>query len=83
MWYLIVSIPDLCLLSYLNNINFLDINIQNGDENSLRLSSLSENTHNDCTAWFILIKFYILLDFSLTVKAAPHECVIRTGQPRA
>ena len=23
----------------------------------------------------------ILLDFSLTVKAAPHECVIRTGQP--
>ena len=23
----------------------------------------------------------ILLDFSLTVNAAPHECVIRTGQP--
>ena len=23
----------------------------------------------------------ILLDVSLTVKAAPHECVIRTGQP--
>ena len=23
----------------------------------------------------------ILLDFSLTVKAAPHECVIRTSQP--
>ena len=23
----------------------------------------------------------VLLDFSLTVKAAPHECVIRTGQP--
>ena len=22
----------------------------------------------------------ILYDFSLTVKAAPHECVIRTGQ---
>ena len=22
----------------------------------------------------------ILIDFSLTVKAAPHECVIRTGQ---
>ena len=21
------------------------------------------------------------IDFSLTVKAAPHECVIRTGQP--
>ena len=23
----------------------------------------------------------VLLDSSLTVKAAPHECVIRTGQP--
>ena len=25
----------------------------------------------------------IFFDFSLTVKAAPHECVIRTGQPLA
>ena len=24
---------------------------------------------------------YILLDFTCSVKAAPHECVIRTGQP--
>ena len=23
----------------------------------------------------------VLLDFSLTVKVAPHECVIRTSQP--
>ena len=23
----------------------------------------------------------VLLDFSLTVKAVPHECVIRTSQP--
>ena len=23
----------------------------------------------------------ISFDFSLTVKAAPHECIIRTGQP--
>ena len=23
----------------------------------------------------------VLLDFSLTVKEAPHECVIRTSQP--
>ena len=23
----------------------------------------------------------LLLDFLVTVKAAPHECVIRTGQP--
>ena len=25
--------------------------------------------------------FVVLLDFSLTVKAVPHECVIRTSQP--
>ena len=25
----------------------------------------------------------VFFDFSLTVKAAPHECVIRTGQPQA
>ena len=24
---------------------------------------------------------WVVFDFSLTVKAAPHECVIRTGQP--
>ena len=24
---------------------------------------------------------YLLLDFSLTVKVAPHECEIRTSQP--
>ena len=24
---------------------------------------------------------YVFFDFSLTVKAAPHECAIRTGQP--
>ena len=27
------------------------------------------------------IVFGIFFDFSLTVKAVPHECVIRTGQP--
>ena len=29
----------------------------------------------------LLINYTILFDFSLTVKAAPHECVVRTGQP--
>ena len=24
---------------------------------------------------------FIFFDFSVTVKAAPHECIIRTGQP--
>ena len=26
-------------------------------------------------------QFLVLLDFSLTVKAAPHACISRTGQP--
>ena len=26
-------------------------------------------------------QIHVFFDFSLTVKAAPHECVIRTGQP--
>ena len=25
-------------------------------------------------------EYIVLLDFLLTVKAAPHECIIRTGQ---
>ena len=29
------------------------------------------------------VSLRLLLDFSLTVKAAPHECVIRTSQPYA
>ena len=29
----------------------------------------------------IHIHIHVLLDFSLTVKAAPYACVIRTGQP--
>ena len=47
----------------------------------------------DCACWFVpllftdsIFKFYknevqLFFDFSLNVKAAPHECVIRTGQP--
>ena len=30
--------------------------------------------------YFFSILLSIYFDFSLTVKAAPHECVIRTGQ---
>ena len=38
-----------------------------------------------CTVVYIQFGIWcvsgVLLDFSLTVKAAPHECVIRTSQP--
>ena len=29
----------------------------------------------------VKLPLYVLLDFLLTVKAAPHECVIETSQP--
>ena len=32
--------------------------------------------------FLVAIQVYlVLLDFVVTVKAAPHACVIRTGQP--
>ena len=34
-----------------------------------------------CSLEHLLHYNVLLLDFSLTVKAAPHECVIRTSQP--
>ena len=33
-----------------------------------------------CTVSSMPDRCRVLLDFSLSVKAAPHECVIRTGQ---
>ena len=37
--------------------------------------------HVDISTFGLRLNTYLLLDFSLTVKAAPHECVIRTSQP--
>ena len=39
------------------------------DESSSNAISLLQSTNE------------VLLDFLVTVKAVPHECVIRTGQP--
>ena len=36
-----------------------------------------------CSHVYPLHNCIVLLDFSLTVKASPHECVIRTSQPKA
>ena len=34
------------------------------------------------TFWGVAsLKFKVLLNFLVTIKAAPHECVIGTGQP--
>ena len=35
-----------------------------------------KNAYREC-----LLYTQVLYDFLVTVKAAPHECVIRTGQP--
>ena len=39
------------------------------------------NVDEVALAWWDEIQLYILLDLSLTVEAAPNECVIRTSQP--
>ena len=31
--------------------------------------------------WIVLLPLRVFFDFSLTVKAATHECVIKIGQP--
>ena len=46
-------------------------------ENSVNLDSVNMVNLDKKTIAY----FFILLDFSLTVKAAPHRCVIRTSQP--
>ena len=38
-------------------------------------------TRSDASEIIQRTKKYILFDFPLTVKAALHKCVIRTGQP--
>ena len=43
--------------------------------------SFSTQFHLELISYYMNIQ--VLLDFSLTVKAAPHECVIRTSQPEA
>ena len=39
-----------------------------------------KSIHNEDLTFKIMVSL-LLLDFSLTGKAAPHECVIRTSKP--
>ena len=41
----------------------------------------SRSLHETGEIYDLMCSRSLLLDFSLTVKAAPHECVIRTSQP--
>ena len=54
----------------------------------MKLDQVGQVGHGISTAliktWVTALDLvYVLFDFSHTVKAAPHECVIRTGQPWA
>ena len=42
-------------------------------------SSFSKKSFMNIIIWVLLSLLVTFLDFSLTVKVAPHECVIRTG----
>ena len=44
-----------------------------GEKTKERNNEMAQTSHHSL--------MLVLLDFSLSVKAAPHECVIRTGQP--
>ena len=48
---------------------------------SIDYESVSAIILHHCTDQCIDWKLMILYEFLVTVKAAPHECVIRTGQP--
>ena len=63
-------------MTYSKTLNVMDVIIKSTYifEDTWRLCSDGNSTFEaQC----------LLLEFSLTVKAAPHECVIRTGQPKA
>ena len=59
-----------------------DVKNQINPTNNPLLAKLWPSTENSLTFRKLLgNNSLLLLDFSLTVKAAPHACVIRTGQP--
>ena len=46
------------------------------------ITALQLEPRHDSLNFCLLLKInYILYDFLVTVKEAPHECVIKTGQP--
>ena len=45
------------------------------------VSVLKDTNHRRSGVVIMSVQVSLLLDFSLTVKAGPHECVTRTGQP--
>ena len=46
------------------------------------LTSLMIFRNYNLKADSVEVSYIVLFDFLLSVKAAPHECVIRTGQPQ-
>ena len=58
-------------LNRLSRAKYADIHVHVSPKEGMRRNGVRKLT----------AEVNILLDFSLTVKAAPHECVIRTSQP--
>ena len=52
------------------------------DETGIKNHGLLRSIVENIVATRVAVPFkLVFFDFSLTVKAAPHECLIRTGQP--
>ena len=49
----------------------------------LRMLELHYGSYIEPVSAIAPVSLKVFFDFLLTVKAAPHECVIRTGQPKA
>ena len=47
----------------------------------LKVSNRVICTKYETSANFAQVSYFVLFEFFVTVKAAPHECVIRTGKP--
>ena len=75
--------PDLVCTKYCHSICSSIVDVTSGTC-SRRRTCMSSQTltscHMDTMRFLHQIAIHVLLDVSLTVKAAPHECVIRTSQ---
>ena len=82
---------DLSIATFVRNLIFCDFSGGGSGPlsppgNALKLKPINNLTcfhHKYLLKDKIIPGLHELFDFSLTVKAAPHECVIRTSQPKA
>ena len=68
------------LFGYAHFFTFLSFLLYQTEVESLKCAMLGAFTVYYFRSIFVYSKV-VFFDFSLTVKAAPHECVVRFGQP--